>query len=61
MKVVFSEQVNDPVWMALKPFNFAEPVKKIIPQSLLSKWPKPSTAQCMVNGTFRRVRSLDQR
>jgi ABC-type glycerol-3-phosphate transport system substrate-binding protein len=49
--VVFSEQVNDPVWMAQKPFNFAAPVKSLIPQSLLSKWPKPSTAQCMVKGT----------
>jgi ABC-type glycerol-3-phosphate transport system substrate-binding protein len=49
--VIFSEQVNDPVWMAMKPFNFAEPVKGLIPQSLLSKWPAPSTAQCTISGT----------
>jgi ABC-type glycerol-3-phosphate transport system substrate-binding protein len=49
--VIFSEQVNDPVWMAKPPFSFAEPVKGLIPQSLLSKWPAPSTAQCTVNGT----------
>jgi ABC-type glycerol-3-phosphate transport system substrate-binding protein len=49
--VIFSEQVNDPVWMAQKPFNFAAPVKGLIPRSLLSKWPKPSTAQCMIKGT----------
>ena len=28
--VVFSEQVNDPVWMAQKPFEFAAPVKGLI-------------------------------
>jgi ABC-type glycerol-3-phosphate transport system substrate-binding protein len=49
--VIFSEQVNDPVWMASKPFDFAAPVKGLIPQSLLSKWPAPSTAQCTINGT----------
>ena len=49
--VIFSEQVNDPVWMAMKPFNFAEPLKGLIPQNLLSQWPAPSTAQCTVNGT----------
>ena len=49
--VLFSEQVNDPVWMAMKPFNFAEPLKGLIPQNLLSQWPAPSTAQCTVNGT----------
>ena len=26
--VIFSEQVNDPVWMAQKPFDFAAPVKR---------------------------------
>ena len=35
--VLFSEQVNDPVWMAMKPFNFAEPLKGLIPQKLLSQ------------------------
>jgi ABC-type glycerol-3-phosphate transport system substrate-binding protein len=49
--VVFSEQVNDPIWMAQKPFDFAEPVSGLIPQSMLSQWPAPSTAQCTVNGT----------
>jgi ABC-type glycerol-3-phosphate transport system substrate-binding protein len=49
--VIFSEQVNDPVWMASKPFDFAAPVTGLIPQSLLSKWPAPSTAQCTINGT----------
>ena len=49
--VIFSEQVNDPVWMAQKPFDFAEPVSGLIPQSMLSQWPAPSTAQCTINGT----------
>ena len=49
--VIFSEQVNDPVWMAKKPFDFAAPLKGLIPQSILSQWPSPSTAQCTVDGT----------
>ena len=49
--VIFSEQVNDPVWMAQKPFDYAEPVTGLIKQSLLSQWPAPSTAQCTINGT----------
>src|SRR3954465_10546011 len=49
--VVFSEQANDPVWMAQKPFEFAAPVKGLIADDLLSKWPATSTAQCTVNGT----------
>jgi ABC-type glycerol-3-phosphate transport system substrate-binding protein len=49
--VIFSEQVNDPVWMAQKPFNFAAPVRGLIPKSLLKKWPAPSTAQCTIKGT----------
>ena len=49
--VIFSEQVNDPVWMAQKPFDFAAPVKDLIPAELLSQWPAPSTAQCTINGT----------
>src|SRR5579872_2644793 len=28
--VIFSEQVNDPVWMVQKPFNFPAPVKSLI-------------------------------
>ncbi len=49
--VLFSEQVNDPVWMAQKPFEFAAPVEDLIPQDLLSKWPASSTAQCTIDGT----------
>jgi ABC-type glycerol-3-phosphate transport system substrate-binding protein len=37
--------------MAQKPFDFAAPVSGLIPQSLLSQWPAPSTAQCTINGT----------
>jgi len=48
--VIFSEQVNDPVWMAEHPFNFAEPINGLIPQSLISKWPAPSTSQCTIDG-----------
>jgi ABC-type glycerol-3-phosphate transport system substrate-binding protein len=48
--VVFSEQVNDPVWMAQKPFDFAQPVDGLISKDLLSKWPAPSTAQCTIEG-----------
>jgi ABC-type glycerol-3-phosphate transport system substrate-binding protein len=48
--VVFSEQVNDPVWMARKPFEFAAPIAKLIPESLRSKWPATSTAQCTIDG-----------
>ena len=49
--IIFSEQVNDPVWMAMKPFEFAAPVKGLVPDSDLSQWPGPSTAQCTINGT----------
>jgi ABC-type glycerol-3-phosphate transport system substrate-binding protein len=49
--IIFSEQVNDPVWMAMKPFEFAAPVKGLVPDSALSQWPGPSTAQCTINGT----------
>lgn len=48
--VVFSEQVNDPVWMAQKPFEYAAPLKDLISQDLISKWPAASTAQCTVDG-----------
>jgi ABC-type glycerol-3-phosphate transport system substrate-binding protein len=48
--VVFSEQVNDPVWMAKKPFEFAAPIEGLIPQNLISQWPAPSTAQCTIDG-----------
>src|SRR5690242_2273197 len=49
--VIFSEQVNDPVWMAKKPFEFAAPIKGLVPDSALSQWPAPSTAQCTIDGT----------
>jgi ABC-type glycerol-3-phosphate transport system substrate-binding protein len=49
--VIFSEQANDPVWMASKPFDYAAPVASLIPASILSQWPAPSTAQCTINGT----------
>src|SRR5436305_7111450 len=42
--VLFSEQVNDPVWMAQKPFEFAAPIKDLIPQNVLGQWPASSTA-----------------
>jgi hypothetical protein len=42
--VIFSEQVNDPVWMASKPFDYAAPVKGLIDDKLLAQWPAPSTA-----------------
>jgi len=48
--VVFSEQVNDPVWMARKPFEFAAPVEKLIPDDLRSQWPETSTKQCTIDG-----------
>ncbi len=48
--VIFSEQVNDPVWMAKKPFEFAAPISGLISQDLLSQWPAPSTAQCTIDG-----------
>jgi ABC-type glycerol-3-phosphate transport system substrate-binding protein len=48
--VVFSEQVNDPVWMAQKPFEYAAPLKDLISSDLISKWPTASTAQCTIDG-----------
>jgi ABC-type glycerol-3-phosphate transport system substrate-binding protein len=37
--------------MAQKPFEFAAPVKDLVPDNLLSQWPAASTAQCTINGT----------
>lgn len=48
--VIFSEQVQDPVWMAQKPFEYAAPVRGLISQRILNQWPAPSTAQCTING-----------
>jgi maltose-binding protein MalE len=48
--VIFSEQANDPVWMASKPFDYAAPVTGLIPAKILKGWPAPSRLQCTVNG-----------
>src|SRR5437763_14390635 len=48
--VIFSEQANDPVWMASKPFDYAAPVSGIIPAKTLAGLPAPSRGQCTVNG-----------
>jgi ABC-type glycerol-3-phosphate transport system substrate-binding protein len=48
--VVFSEQANDPVWMGQKPFDFATDLNKVFPKAMIAGWPKPSLAQCTVNG-----------
>jgi ABC-type glycerol-3-phosphate transport system substrate-binding protein len=48
--VIFSEQVNDPIWMSQKPFNFSEPLTGHISADILKEWPAPSTAQCTVDG-----------
>jgi ABC-type glycerol-3-phosphate transport system substrate-binding protein len=49
--VIFSEQVNDPVWMAQKPFDYAANLGNgVVPTSITKQMPKPSIAQCTVNG-----------
>src|SRR4051812_25886697 len=57
--VIFSEQANDPVWMAarafdyaapLKGFDYAAPLKGLIPAKVLNAVPAPSRSQCTVNG-----------
>ena len=49
--VVFSEQANDPVWMAQKPFEFAANLEGgVFPADLVAGWPEPSIAQCTVDG-----------
>jgi len=48
--VVFSDQANDPVWMAQKPFDFAMNLNGVFPANLLKGWPAASIAQCTVNG-----------
>jgi ABC-type glycerol-3-phosphate transport system substrate-binding protein len=48
--VIFSEQANDPVWMASKPFDYAAPVTGLIPAKILAGLPSPSRGQCTVNG-----------
>jgi ABC-type glycerol-3-phosphate transport system substrate-binding protein len=48
--VIFTEQANDPVWMAQKPFDFAMNLKPVFPSALLAGWPAPSLAQCTVSG-----------
>jgi len=48
--VIFTEQANDPVWMASKPFDYAASVKGLIPAKVLKGIPAPSRGQCTVNG-----------
>jgi len=48
--VIFSEQANDPVWMASKTFDYAAPVSGLIPAKTLAGLPAPSRGQCTVNG-----------
>src|SRR4051812_42237157 len=49
--VIFTEQVNDPIWMSQDPFNYAAPVADLIPEDVLSGWPDTSRAQCTIDGT----------
>ncbi len=48
--VMFSEQVNDPVWMAKAPWSYAANLKGVIKSSVLKYWSKTSLAQCTVGG-----------
>src|SRR5688500_13299889 len=48
--VVFSQQVNDPVWMAQEPFEFAAPLEEVSPEEVRGEWPETSLAQCTVDG-----------
>jgi ABC-type glycerol-3-phosphate transport system substrate-binding protein len=49
--VIFSEQINDPVWMASKPFDYAADLgKNAFPKSTLNQIPPASVSQCTVNG-----------
>jgi ABC-type glycerol-3-phosphate transport system substrate-binding protein len=49
--VIFSEQVNDPVWMASKPFDYAADLgNNTFPKSTLKQIPPASISQCTVNG-----------
>ena len=50
--VIFSEQVNDPIWMAQDPVNFAADMGAALGKSVTGQWPAPSLAQCTVNGTL---------
>ena len=48
--VIFTEQANDPVWMGQKPFDFAATSRASSRRRSSAGWPKPSLAQCTVNG-----------
>jgi ABC-type glycerol-3-phosphate transport system substrate-binding protein len=48
--VIFSAQVNDPVWMGQKPFDYALDLKKVFPAKILKGIPAPSVKQCTVAG-----------
>jgi ABC-type glycerol-3-phosphate transport system substrate-binding protein len=48
--IIFSEQINDPVWMAQKPFDYAADLESTFPKTLVKQIPAPSIGQCTVNG-----------
>jgi ABC-type glycerol-3-phosphate transport system substrate-binding protein len=48
--VIFSAQVNDPVWMGQKPFDYAMDLKGVFPAKILKGIPAPSVKQCTVDG-----------
>ena len=49
--VIFTEQANDPVWMAQKPFDFAHGPQDRLPGRTSSRaGPRRRSAQCTVNG-----------
>ena len=49
--VIFSEQVNDPVWLASKPFDYAAHLENnVFPTKIRKQIPAPSVGQCTVNG-----------
>ena len=48
--VIFSEQANDPVWMAQKPFDFAATSRTVFPKTCSASGPRRRSAQCTVNG-----------
>ncbi len=57
--VIFSQQVNDPVWMAKKPFEFAAPVEELIPETCgtSGRRPPPRSARSTARSTASRTTS----
>src|SRR5689334_20088356 len=55
--VIFSEQVNDPVWMAKPPFNFAAPIKASSRRapSVSGLHPRPRSARSTARSTVSRT------